>query len=184
VSIIGSITRRPLSAAAMAVAASAVTVVSLAAPGDAAQVAARIGAPQCQPGGAVVWMDTHSLGGAAGTVYYALKVTNLSGRSCRMFGFPGVSAVSLRGTQLGAPASRTLNSVPERTITLRTGQTATAYLGIHEVIYFPRSSCRPVTAAGLRIYLPGQTGSKIVPYPFQTCSARGQSSLSVSPVTR
>jgi len=183
VSIIGSITRRPLAAVAMAAAASAVTVVSLAAPGDAAQVAARTAAPQCQPGGAVVWLDTQS-NGAAGTIYYSLKITNLSGRSCRMFGYPGVSAVSLRGTQLGAPASRALSSVPERTITLRTGQTATAYLGIHSVINVPRASCRPVTAAGLRVYLPGRTVSKIVPYPFQTCSARGQGSLSISPVIR
>jgi len=48
-------------------------------------------------------MDTQG-DGAAGSVYYTLQFTNLSGHACTLRGYPGVSAVSLSGHQLGAPA--------------------------------------------------------------------------------
>jgi len=57
-----------------------------------------------------------------------------------------------------------------------------AVLRIVEAGNFPASACREVTAAGLRVFPPGQTASKVVPFPFQTCSRAGQSVLSVRAV--
>ena len=84
-------------AAALAPAAALADTASLAAP------AAQAGTPRCATSGLVVWMDTQG-DGAAGSVYYTLQFTNLSGHACTLRGYPGVSAVSLSGHQLGAPA--------------------------------------------------------------------------------
>jgi len=70
-------------------------------------------------------------------------------------------------------------------VTLANGKTATAVLGIVDTGAFSQSACRPVTAAGLRVFPPNQTRSKDVPFPFRTCSRRpGPASLKVGAVTR
>ena len=70
-------------------------------------------------------------------------------------------------------------------MTLANGKTATAVLGIVDTGVFSRSACRPVTAAGLRVFPPNQTRSKVVPFPFSTCSPpHGPASLNVGAVTR
>jgi Protein of unknown function (DUF4232) len=67
-------------------------------------------------------------------------------------------------------------------VTLRPGQTATAVLQIVDVGNFSPSACRPVTAAGLRVFPPNQTRSKMVPFPFGACSRSGPAYLTVRPV--
>jgi hypothetical protein len=127
-------------------------------------------------------MDTQG-NGAAGSIYYQLKLTNLSGRACTLFGYPGVSAVDLGGHQLGKAASRNPAHRAQR-VTLANGATATATLQIAEAGNFPRATCRQVTAAGIRVYPPNQTAAKIVPFPFQACSRTGPNYLSVETVQR
>src|ERR1700733_14616032 len=63
------------------------------------------GPPACQTGGLVTWLDTNG-NGTAGSIFYTLNFTNLSGRRCTLRGYPGVSAVNLRGQQIGRPATR------------------------------------------------------------------------------
>jgi hypothetical protein len=139
-------------------------------------------APRCRTSGLVVWLDTRG-GGAAGSVYYKLHLTNLSGHACTLFGYPGVSAVDLRGHQLGRAASRN-NAISSRLVTLANGATATSVLQITDVYNFPRSACRPTTAAGLRVYPPNQTAAKIVPFPFAACSRTGPAYLSTEAVKK
>jgi hypothetical protein len=45
------------------------------------------------------------------------------------------------------------------------------------------AECRPVTAAGLRVYPPNQKGSKVVPFPFRACSRVRPVYLHVQAVT-
>src|SRR5919204_6435439 len=59
----------------------------------------------CATSGLVVWIDTQG-SGAAGSVFYKLRFTNLSGHACTLAGYPGVSAVDLRGHRLGREAAR------------------------------------------------------------------------------
>jgi uncharacterized protein DUF4232 len=84
------------------------------------------------------------------------------------------------GRQIGSPAGREVTQRP-RTVTLAPEAQTTALIRVVDVGALP-ASCRPVTAAGFRVYPPGQTTSKVVPFPFRTCSAAGQSSISVRAV--
>jgi hypothetical protein len=138
-------------------------------------------AATCKTSGLVVWIDTRG-DAAAGSVYYTLKLTNQSGKTCTLTGYPGVSAVGLRGQSLGSPASRT--PAGTRAVSLPNDETASASLQIAQAANFPVSACRPVPAAGLRVYPPNQTASKVVPIPFAACSRRGPVFLHVKAVTR
>jgi hypothetical protein len=139
-------------------------------------------APRCRTSRLVVWLDTQG-NGAAGSTYYKLQLTNLSGRACTLFGYPGVSGVDLAGRRLGSPASR--NPVrPPRLVTLANRATATAVLQIVDAYNYPRSRCRPTEAAGLRVFPPNQTASKLVPFPYIACARSGPVYLTTQAVRR
>ena len=170
-------------APALASAAALAATASPAAPAGATAA----GTPRCATSGLVIWLNNEQGGGTAGSIYYKLELTNLSGHMCTLLGYPGVSAVNLRGHQLGGGASHEASPKPRvvtlasGTPTLAIGTTATAVLRIVDAGALP--ACRKVTAAGLRVFPPGQTTSKVVPFPFQACSRAGQSNLAVRPVT-
>jgi hypothetical protein len=174
---ISTAARRTLAAAAVTCAAALAPAAALASSGLHAG-AAQATTPSCATSGLDVWLDTQG-DGAAGTIYHHLEITNLSGSTCTLFGYPGVSGVTLTGTQLGSAASR---GGTRHTVTLTNGATAHAVLGIRDVFAFPPSQCRPVTAAGLRVYPPNQTRSRVAPYPFIACSKSGPIYLTIGPV--
>jgi Protein of unknown function (DUF4232) len=162
--------RRLAIAAAMASAAALAPVASLAATGSPAAATAA-STPACSTAGLVAWISYDQ--GAAGTFYYSISFTNLSGHACTLRGHPGVSAVGLSNAQVGARASwGDPGNAKLRTVKLGNGATATAVLAITDVGVFPAKACHPVMAAGLRVYPPGQSASKLIPYPFGACSAR------------
>jgi hypothetical protein len=131
----------------------------------------------------VVWINTQG-NGTAGTIFYTLNFTNLSGHPCLLRGFPGVSAVNLRGRTLGKAAGRETGQTV-RTVTLTNGHTAHAVLGIVDVGALPPTTCPPTTAAGLRVFPPNQTASKVIPFPFPACGrSGGPVFLRIRPVTR
>ncbi|HWX97325.1 MAG TPA: DUF4232 domain-containing protein [Solirubrobacteraceae bacterium] len=135
--------------------------------------------PSCSTSGLVIWLNT-SGSGTAGSTYYSLYLTNLSRHRCTVRGYPRVSAVNLAGGRIGRAATRETVRKPS-SVRLLPGATATAVLRIVDAANFPSSSCREVTAAGLRVYPPGQTASKLVPFPFKTCSRAGTANLAVRP---
>ncbi len=168
----------------------AVGAVALALLGGSAFAAVASAAPRassvprvaaCTTGGLVEWMDTDG-NGAAGTIFYTLEFTNLSGHTCTLRGYPGVSGITLSGAQIGSAADRDGTS-PVRTVTLREGKTATALLGIVDTGDFSRSACRPTTAAGLRIYAPNQTVPKSIPFPFSACARSATHYLKIEAIT-
>jgi hypothetical protein len=142
----------------------------------ASSEAVAAGPPACQTGGLVTWLDTNG-NGTLGSIFYTLNFTNLSGRRCTLRGYPGVSAVNLRGQQIGRPATRdTTRRV--RTISIRNGGTATTSLRI--VDNGAIDNCGMVTAAGLRVFPPNGHTSRTIPFPFGAC--RRTSVLSVRAV--
>jgi hypothetical protein len=162
---------RRLRAAAFALACTAIVAVV------AAPSAATAGTPACSSSSLVIWLDTQG-DGAAGSSFYSLQFTNLSSGACQLSGYPGVSAVDLGGRQVGHAAAR--DSVhPASNVTLPAGGSAHTVLRIVDAGNFPRSKCGPVTAAGLRVYAPGQTASKLIPYPFAACARNTATVLSV-----
>jgi hypothetical protein len=165
----GFFSRRVIGAAATAWAAALAALAATSSPA-APRATAAASAPRCATSGLVVWLDTQG-SGAAGSIYYELKLTNLSGHACTIRGYPGVSAVNLPGHRLGSPASRDTSHTP-RLVRLSGGATANATLRIINADNFPSSTCRQVTAAGLRVSPPNQTASRVVPFPFRACSGR------------
>lgn len=127
--------------------------------------------PRCATSGLVVWLDTKA-DHAAGSSYYRLEFTNLSGHACTLQGFPGVSAAGITGRQLGRAAARSHTGTP-RQIRLPNNATAVGVLQLVNVHNFPRSACRAVVAAALRVYPPNQTAAKLAPFPFPACSRPG-----------
>jgi hypothetical protein len=146
-----------------------------------AHVAARSATASCATPRLVVWLTTNDGGAAAGSVFYNLNFTNLSGHTCTLAGYPGVSAVDLGRRQLGSAAGRNPHQ-SSRVVTLRPGDTASAVLQISQAVNFPSGACHRVTAAGLRVYPPNAFASKIVPIPFSACSRSGAVYLHVERV--
>jgi hypothetical protein len=164
-----------LPGARMVAAGFALTVVGLAGVTGAGAAPA---APRCATSALVVWLDTQG-DATAGSTFFNLRFTNLSRRRCTLVGYPGVSAVDLAGRQLGTPAGRNAR-IRVRTVSLAPGGSASALVQIADTGVFPRTSCRPVTAAGLRVYPPNQTRARLVPFPFGACSRAGPIYLHVT----
>jgi Protein of unknown function (DUF4232) len=149
--------------------------------------------PRCATPGLVVWLDVppgnHYAGGAA----YYLEFTNLSGHACTLRGYPGVSAVTLSGRQLGSPAG--WSTPATTTVRLASGATATADLQIADPAGYGNRCLLPPpwqqpwrhgtlpAAAGLRVYPPNQFASKVIPYPFPACAHAGPVYIHAGPVT-
>jgi hypothetical protein len=173
--------RRLIGTAALACAAALASVAALAVTASSAPAGAGAAStPKCATSGLVIWLNNEQ-NGTAGSFYYTLVLTNLSGQACTLIGYPGVSAVNLAGHQLGSPALHEASQKP-RVVTLASRAGATAVLRIVDVGIIAASGCRPVTAAGLRVYPPGQTTSKLIPFPFKACSRTGPHYLEVRAV--
>jgi hypothetical protein len=117
---------------------------------------------------------------AAGSTYYQLEISNISGRSCTLFGYPGVSALR-GGHQVGSAAARS-HSHKARLVTLAPGSTAHVILQIADVNNFARSACKPTQASALRVFAPGDFSSTQVPFTFAACGKPGPLFLHVSAV--
>ncbi len=115
----------------------------------------------------------------AGSTYYQLEISNISGRTCTLYGFPGVSAVRSAMQQEGSPASRVPGHA-EDLLTLAPGSTVHVILQITDVYNFGPSACHPVRAFGLRVYAPGDYSWHLVGLNFEACSKTGPIFLHVS----
>jgi hypothetical protein len=110
--------------------------------------------------------------GAAGTVYLDLALTNTSGESCTVRGFPGVSFVDAQGGQLGAAADR--NGAAGESISLAPGQQAVAMLGVTQPGVLPGCDAGQTTQpASLLIYPPDNRDPLRVPVSSGTAACTG-----------
>ena len=126
-----------------------------------------------QQGNVSVWVAVDQGNGTAGTTYYPLEFTNTSRHACSLFGYPGVSAISRTGQQLGSPASWGSRS-GARPVILAPGATAHTILAYHDVQAYTPRVCDPVdTTFDLRIYPPGQRLATSAAFDFEACSHAG-----------
>jgi hypothetical protein len=148
---------------------------------DGVSLSSAVSARVCATSGLKAWLGLGTPRPAEGT-YYALEFTNVSDQSCRLFGYPEVSAYQdspqARGP-IGSAAARD-TSVRPKPVTLAPGATAHAVLRV-TVSVLP-ASCAQVTAEELRIALPRQTRPAFVPAHIPVCSQKGQVSLSVQAI--
>ena len=116
----------------------------------------------------------------AGTTFYPLKFVNKSKASCTLRGYPGVSAVTKTGKQIGNAAKRVQSKF--RTVTLAPGKQQSSSVGIVETGNFSSARCKPVTAAGLKVFPPNQRKAVTLNKKFSTCSSKASTSLTIRPI--
>jgi hypothetical protein len=101
-------------------------------------------------------------GGAAGSTEPFIVLKNTGSKPCALQGWPGVSLVAGGdGTQLGAAATLDRSS-PHATVTLIPNGHAHAPLRIAQAMNYPKATCKPEKADGLRVYVPGETHSLFI----------------------
>lgn len=105
------------------------------------------------------------VGGAAGTVYREVVLTNRGLRTCVLRGFPGVSYVDASGNQVGAAAVRVGERGPS--LTLPHGAAAIADVGFAQVDNFDPDACRKTPVWGIRVFPPDETVPLYLPMTDQ-----------------
>jgi hypothetical protein len=121
-----------------------------------------------------IGLDTAAAGVAAGTEYVPLEFTNTSSQPCELTGYPAVALTSgVTGQQIGAEAAVD-RTVPATAVLLAAGGVAHAWLGIADVADLPASKCRPVTAAGFRVVVPGSESASYLAHPVPACKESAQ----------
>ena len=107
-------------------------------------------------------------GGAAGSIYMQLILTNSGTETCLLKGFAGVSLTAgANGEPIGAPAIRD-DSGPVTDVTLAPGKAGTATLRYTQAANYP--DCTQTPAAGFRVYPPNDTASLFIPQPLDACT--------------
>ena len=168
--------------AAASVAGLIVTTAAFAAPSSSAARTTAAAIPKCTAADLGVWLAVAQANGAAGTIYYPLEFTNLSGHTCFLHGYPGVSAIDRNGNQLGSPAGWT-SPAAAPTVVLAPGATAHTILQYSDAEVSTAPGCDPVyTAVVLRIYPPDEHGATIAMFSLEACSHKGPVYMRVVPI--
>lgn len=167
--------RRGIIAASIASAAVALPTVALASSAHPGTTAKTTAVHRCHQSQLRAWLGIPG-SGAAGSTFYELELSNISGQACTLYGYPGVSALT-SGHQDGSAADR--NTSHRSTLVLLTpGATSHVTLQITDASNF--STCQSVTANGLRVYAPGDYSSLLIPFSLPACSNAGPVYLHVS----
>ncbi|MER7834958.1 DUF4232 domain-containing protein [Streptomyces sp. NPDC096040] len=118
---------------------------------------------------------TASVGGndpGAGQENFPIVLTNKSGRTCTVRGFPGAAFVNASGTQLGSDPQRESGSTPA-TVTLKPGQSAWAGLTFSNPEI---SGAKTATPAALKVTPPDERDSLKVTWKGGTVPVSGNAS--------
>jgi hypothetical protein len=116
-------------------------------------------------------------GGAAGSVYLQLILTNSGAEPCLLKGYPGVSLTAdANGDPIGAAATRD-DATPVTDVLLAPGKAGTATLRYTQAANY--TDCTRTPAAGFRIYPPEDTSSLFLADPRDACSDTGIDLLTV-----
>ncbi|WP_224094339.1 MULTISPECIES: DUF4232 domain-containing protein [unclassified Arthrobacter] len=117
-------------------------------------------------------------GGAAGSIYEKLILTNSGTTPCTLEGFAGVSLTAdANGAPIGEPATRE-TTTPVTKIELAPGKSAWAELRYTQAGNY--GDCTKVPAAGYRIYPPNDTASLFVAEQHDACSNTGIKLLTIT----
>jgi hypothetical protein len=168
----------------------------------------------CSSSGLQAWLGLGSGSGTGTTTgstvnegtqdtYYTLEFTNVSHRTCRLYGYPEVSAYATSevagaqgtgtqetagqggGGQIGGPAIPDTEVLPQP-VTLPPGATAHAVLRVAGAGSTKPSACAQTMAQEIRVIPPGQglsrAGAAVFDVRIPVCAAREHTSLSVQPV--
>ncbi len=139
--------------------------------------AAPAGATQCKAASLTAATDSTG-GGAAGSIYEKLILTNSGTTPCTLEGFAGVSLTAeASGEPIGEPATRE-TTTPVTKIELAPGKSAWAEIRYTQAGNY--GDCTKVPAAGFRIYPPNDTASLFVAEAHDACSNAGIKLLTIT----
>ena len=144
----------------------------------AASAAPSSAPPACTSANLVVWVNVDRGQSALGTEYYPLEFTNVSNHTCRVRGYPGVSATSATGKQLGDAAGRQ-GIWPPAWVNIVAGGTVHALFG-YGAAEVSTSNCKPKTASFLKVFAPNQTSALHAFFDYQSCTSSHHPYLFVS----
>ncbi|MET1064947.1 MAG: DUF4232 domain-containing protein [Arthrobacter sp.] len=131
----------------------------------------------CKAAGLTATIDSTG-GGAAGSVYMKLILTNSGTEPCLLKGYAGVSLTAdADGAPIGAAATRD-TSTPAADVLLAPGQAGAATLRYTQAANYP--DCTLTPAAGFRVYPPEDTASLFLAQPRDACSNANINLLTIS----
>jgi hypothetical protein len=120
--------------------------------------------------------------GAAGSTFLVIDFTNISGLTCSLYGFPGVSLAGGQPvTQIGQAAAENRHTA-RRLVTLAPGAVGNAVLQVVDAYNFPSGTCHLVKSSYLQVYPPNQTTPAYVGYKAAACASTGVRLLTVNVV--
>jgi hypothetical protein len=138
------------------------------------------GPPSCATSDLQVYLGLSQ--GATGHIYQVIDFKNISGRTCTLFGYPGVSfAGGTPVTQFGQAADED-PTTPRVTVTLAPGDVANALLNYRQAGFYPPARCAQVSTTYIQVYPPNQTSPVYVAYNSQICSNKKIHELSIGTV--
>jgi hypothetical protein len=121
--------------------------------------------------------------GTAGSAYQVIILANVSGKTCALYGYPGVSFVSgVGGSQIGKDAARDRTTAP-KVVTLAPGHSGSFALRVVDAAALPAANCDPVTANWLKIFPPENTAALYVGYTAHACASKTATILTTRAVT-
>jgi hypothetical protein len=164
--------------------AAALSLVASAAWAETTHASKATATSACSGAELAVWVAANQEQGSGGRLFMPLEFTNISKQTCTLFGYPGVSAISASGGQLGSAATRFTTAKPG-TVTLAAGATAYAQLVYSNVF---TTNCKPatdkITAYELKVFAPNETTADDTYFDLATCTAPGQNGfLQVGAIT-
>lgn len=108
--------------------------------------------------------------GTAGSSFVVIDFKNISGATCTLYGYPGVSQAGGKPVdQIGAAADR-YSIAPATRVTLAPGAVANALLRITDAGNFDASKCVPTPAQYLQVFPPNQTTPIYVAHTSTACA--------------
>jgi Protein of unknown function (DUF4232) len=133
---------------------------------------------------------TNSSTQTSSSTYYTLEFTNISHRTCSLYGYPDVSAYTdsqVTGSQMtstppAASAAARDTSVAPHQVMLQPGATAHSILQVTVPSGVKPAGCVRVIAQELRVALPDQGRAAYLPVHIPVCSGKGHPSLSVQAI--
>jgi hypothetical protein len=173
----GTSSAPPTSSTPSASASSSATATTTPSPSPTATSAAPAAPGLCRAESLTAATDSTG-GGAAGSIYEKLILTNSGTAPCILEGFAGVSLTAgAAGEPIGEPATRE-TTTPVTKVELAPGKSAWAEIRYTQAGNY--GDCTKVAAAGFRIYPPNDTASLFIAEPHDACSNAGIKLLTIT----
>ena len=132
--------------------------------------------PPATTAGLRIWIGIGPGEHAAGSAYYPLEFTNVSGHTVTIRGFPGVSAVN-GSRQLGSPAAWEHTAAP---VVVRLASGATAHTTLRIINAYNFGGFKTATATALKVYPPNQKTATYISFTFPALVKKGTIYLMVT----